>query len=578
LYHSGEISPAETPTGAPVKRAVQSPMYSAEPLSHFVDQYLAYLHESHPTSATFDGVHTHDDLLEDLSRGAVEEQIRDLGAFGRRLDSIGTATLTPTERIERPLVENDIRARIHELEEVRTWERSPQLYAELLSTSLASQALFPYAPVTERARRVLSKLRQAPRLFQAARENIKEPPGLFVKTGLEALRGTLQFVEEELPRALSDLDDLRLLSDLADASSDAADALKRYIAHIETDVAPRARSSFRLGRERFEQKLRLEEGLATDSDRLLEIAMRELRTTQEAFRREARRLKGGDPIEAWRRAKAEHPLEGQLIHAAREQVEELHNFTRRNGLISVPDGDDVVVAASPQFYRWTFASMWTPGPFETKPMRAYYYLTDVDPSWPAARKEEHLRDFNYGALWSISMHEVYPGHFLHYQHLRRVASKPRKSILFASASFMEGWAHYCEQLIVEAGFRRHDPHVRLGQLAEALIRICRFVVGIRLHAGDLSVEQGMRFFRDEAFMEDGSARREAERGAFDPGYVVYFAGKLMLLKLREDFKACDPGNFSLRAFHDRLLGNGHMAFPLHRRLMLGEEDRGALIE
>ena len=143
---------------------------------------------------------------------------------------------------------------------------------------------------------------------------------------------------------------------------------------------------------------------------------------------------------------------------------------------------------------------------------------------------------------------------------------------------MEGWAHYCEQLIVEAGFRRRDPNVRLGQLAEALIRICRFVVGIRLHAGDLSVEQGMRFFRDEAFMEDGSARREAERGAFDPGYVVYFAGKLMLLKLREDFKARDPGNFSLRAFHDRLLGNGHMAFPLHRRLMLGEEDRGALIE
>lgn len=553
-------------------------MYSAEPLSHFVDEYLAYLHETHPTSATFDGVHAYDDLLEDLSRSALDEQVRDLGGFGRRLAAIDPGGLTAIERIERPLIEDDIRARLFELEELRTWERSPQIYAELLSTSLASQALFPYAPITERARRVLSKLRQTPRLLAAARDNIKDPPGLFVKVGLETLRGTLRFVEDDLPRALSDLDDLRLLSDLADATTDASDALKGYIAHLETEVAPRARGSFRLGRERFEAKLRLEEGLATGSDRLLDIAMRELRATQETFRREASRLDGGDPLDAWRRVKTEHPPEGQLVTAARDQVEELLDFIRRHGLVSVPEGEAVVVAASPRFYRWTFASMWTPGPFETKPMRAYYYVTDVDPAWTAERKEEHLRDFSYGALWSISIHEVYPGHFLHYQHLRQVPSKPRKSILFASASFVEGWAHYCEQMIVDAGFRRHDPTVRLGQLAEALIRLCRLVVGIRLHAGDLSVEQGMRFFRDEAFMEESSARREAERGAFDPSYVLYSIGKLMLLKLREDCKAVTDGKFSLRTFHDRLLANGHMSFPLHRRLMLGEDDRGPLLE
>ena len=553
-------------------------MHSAEPLSHFVDEYLAYLHETHPTSATFDGVHAHDDLLEDLSRNALDEQGRDLGAFGRRLAAIDQAGLTAMERIERPLVEDDIRARLFELEELRTWERSPQVYAELLSTSLASQALFPYAPMTERARRVLSKLRQVPRLLDAARDNIKDPPGLFVKVGLETFRGTLRFIEDDLPRALSDLDDLRLLSDLADATTDASDALKRYLVYLETDVAPRARGSFRLGRERFEAKLRIGEGLTTGSDRLLDIAMRELRATQESFRREASRINGGDPHEAWKRVNTEHPQEGQLVSAARDQVDELLDFIRRNNLVSVPEGEPVVVAASPRFYRWTFASMWTPGPFETKPMRAYYYVTDVEPAWTAERKEEHLRDFNYGALWSISIHEVYPGHFLHYQHLRQVPSKPRKSILFASASFVEGWAHYCEQMIVDAGFRRHDPTVRLGQLAEALIRLCRLVVGIRLHAEDLSVEQGMRFFRDEAFMEESSARREAERGAFDPSYVLYSIGKLALLKLREDCKAVTDGKFSLKTFHDRLLANGHISFPLHRRLMLGENDRGPLLE
>jgi len=235
------------------------------------------------------------------------------------------------------------------------------------------------------------------------------------------------------------------------------------------------------------------------------------------------------------------------------------------------------VAPTPDFYRWTFASMWTPGPFEGKPAQAYYYLTDVDPAWSAERQEEHLRDFNYPTLWAISIHEVFPGHFLHYQHLRKVESKARKSILFSPASFVEGWAHYCEQMMIEQGFRRDDDNVRLGQLAEALIRLCRFVVGIRLHCEDCSVEQGVRFFREEAFLEEPSARREAERGTFDPSYILYTAGKLMVLKLREDYKARQEGRFSLRAFHDQLLANGTVPMWLHRALMLGEQN-GEMIE
>src|SRR6185436_13214660 len=140
------------------------------------------------------------------------------------------------------------------------------------------------------------------------------------------------------------------------------------------------------------------------------------------------------------------------------------------------DGEPLIVAPTPEFYRWTFASMWTPGPFEAKPSRAYYYLTDADRSWPAERQEEHLRYFNYPILWHISIHEAYPGHFLHFQHLRQVESKVRKSVFFASASLVEGWAHYCEQMMVEAGFRRNEPEIKLGQLAEALVRLARFIV------------------------------------------------------------------------------------------------------
>jgi uncharacterized protein (DUF885 family) len=545
-------------------------MYPSEPFPHFVDDYLAYLHEALPSYAGLDGIHAHDDLLEDLSRQGIDAHVRALSGFGRRLHQIDPSVLSKVERVDHPIVAAGIEARMYELEVVRSWERNPQIYAEIIGSSLAGQALFAYAPEAERARRVVSKLRQVPRFVQAARDNIKECPGIFVKVGLESWRGTLRFIESDLPRAFASLDDLHILGDLADTSTEAASAIKSYLDYLENDLAPRAKASFRLGRERFERKLKLEDGVDIGSDRLLAIAMRELAAVQEEFRKVAGRLNGGDPVEAWRKAKEQHPAPGQLISVAEAQVSELEEFLRAQGLVSLPDAEPVVVAPSPDFYRWAFASMWTPGPFESKPSRAYYYLTDVDRNWPPDRQKDHLRDFNIPTLWNISIHEVYPGHFLHFRHLRQVESKVRKSTLFAPASFVEGWAHYCEHMMVEAGFRRGDVAIRLGQLAEALVRLARFVVAIRLHCEDLSVEQGMRVFRDEAFLEEATARREAERGTFDPTYLVYSLGKLMMLKLRRDYKEQQGGKYSLRSFHDAVLSQGSAPFWALRRLLLDE--------
>ena len=550
-------------------------MIASEPFPHFVDDLLGYLHETHPTYATLDGVHAHDDLLEDLSRHAIDSEAHALAGYLRRLDEIAQDGLTPVERVEHRMLTSNLQGRMFDLEVVRPWERNPQFYSDLIASSLAGQTLFSHAPVAERARRVLSKLRQTPRLIQAARDNIKEPPGIFIKVGIETMKGALKFIDDELPRAFADLDDMHLLGDLADAQTEASHAVGGFVQELEA-MGPKARASFRLGRDRFEQKLRLEEGVALPVDRLLAIAMRELRATQEAFRSLAGRVNGGDPLEAWAKTRSQHPAPGQLVTVGREQLDELIAFLERQSIVTIPRGEEITVAPTPDFYRWSFASMWTPGPFEAKPSRAYYYLTDVDPSWTADRQEEHLRDYNYPALWSISIHEVFPGHFLHYQHLRRVESKARKSIMFSPASFVEGWAHYCEQMMIEAGFGRRDYGIQLGQLAEALIRLARFVVCIRLHAEDLSVEQGVRFFREEAFMEEASARREAERGTFDPTYLVYSIGKLMLLKLRQDVKQKQGKSFSLRAFHDALLSNGTAPFWLHRQLMLGADTGDAL--
>jgi uncharacterized protein (DUF885 family) len=570
LYH-WRIVPAGVVRPNSKTKTRQGSMPVSEPLPHFVDDLLGYLHEARPTYATLDGVHTHDDLLEDVSRQGIDNEVRALSGYLRRLEEIDRSSLHGVESLEQRMLASYLRGRMLELEDVRTWEKNPQVYADLLATSLASQTLFTHAPATERARRVVSKLRQTPRLIQAARDNIKEPPGIFVKVGIESMRGALKFIDDDLPRAFSSIDDLHILSDLADAQAEASQAVGAYIQHLETEVAPKARGTFRLGRERFEQKVRLEEGIPLPVDRLLAIALRELATTQEAFRSLAGKNNGGDPIEAWSKAKGSHPAPGALIGAGREQLEELKTFIERQSIVTVPNGEPIAVAPTPEFYRWTFASMWTPGPFEAKPSRALYYLTDADPSWPLERKQEHLRDYNFPTLWSISIHEVYPGHFLHYQHLRKVTSKARKSILFAPASFVEGWAHYCEQMMIEQGFGRADDGIKLGQLAEALIRLVRFIVGIKLHTEDLSVEQGVRWFREEAYLEESSARREAERGTFDPTYLVYSAGKMMLLKLRQDYKQRQGKAFSLKTFHDTLLGNGTAPFWLHRQLMLGDE-------
>jgi uncharacterized protein (DUF885 family) len=547
-------------------------MHAAEPLPHFVDDFLQFLYEVHPTGATMDGVHTHDDLIEDYRRTAIDTHVSALAGFARRLDAIPTDQLALREQIEHQIVSSNIRARQFELEATRSWERNPHIYADTLASSLAAQAIFTYAPETDRARRVLSKLRQVPRLVQAARENIKEPPAMFVKIGIDTWRGTMAFIDSDLPRAFLNVDDIHLLGDLDDACKEATQTIGAYVEELTNDVLPKAKGTFRLGRDRFEQKLRLEEGITLPVDKLLAIATRELAATQEEFRTLAGRLNGSDPIEAWRKAKHKHPQPGTLISTAREQLDELHTFLSRNSIMTMPESGGVQVAPTPDFFRWSSASMWTPGPFESRPSRAMYYLTDADPKWDSDRKAEHLLDFNLPTLWAISIHEVYPGHFLHYQFLRKVDSKVRRSTMFAPASYMEGWAHYCEQMMFEAGFGRGDHSLKLGQLAEALVRLARFIVGIRLHTEDWSVEQGVRFFKDEAFLEESNARREAERGTFDPTYLVYAAGKMMLLKLRQDWYDEQGGKPSLRAFHDTLLSHGSAPFWALRKFMLSSHN------
>jgi len=267
-----------------------------------------------------------------------------------------------------------------------------------------------------------------------------------------------------------------------------------------------------------------------------------------------------------RHVESVHATADRLIPATRDMLEEIREFLIEQGVISIPSEVRALVDETPRHMRWAFAMMDTPGPYETTATEAYYYVTPVEPDWSAEEAETWLRTLNHFALTDISIHETYPGHYVHFLHYANAPTEVSRRT--DSYAFTEGWAHYAEQMMWEEGFCGGDPRFRLAQLTEALVRNCRFVCAIRMHAHGMSVDEATRFFVENAFYDELPARKEAERGTFDPGYFSYTLGKLQILQLREDCKAAWGSDFTLKGFHDRLLSRGAPPVELMRRVLL----------
>ena len=239
-------------------------------------------------------------------------------------------------------------------------------------------------------------------------------------------------------------------------------------------------------------------------------------------------------------------------------------------LITIPSEDRCQVVETPAYMRYAFAAMDSAGALETRATESFYYVTPVEPDWTAQQQEEWLSNFNYDTLRMVSVHEVYPGHFVHFLHNRYGRSLPLVNRVATSYAFTEGWAHYTEQMMVESEYGAGQHALHLTQLLEALVRNCRFLCSIWMHTQGMSVDDATRFFMDKAYMGELPARREAMRGTFDPGYLSYTLGKLMILKLREDFQREQGSAFTLKGFHDRLLSYGAPPVSLLRQVMLRE--------
>ncbi len=544
----------------------------SERLSRFSDEYLAALFDTYPPLASSLGLHDYDGLVPDFREGARNRRIAALRAFKTRLADIPPGALDAEDSHDYTLLSLSVDEELFELETLREFDRNPMAYSGALDVS--GYVKRNYAPLERRVEALTGHLRHFPDVLVAAREILQpQIPLPFLETSLEVFMGTIQFLEHDLPAAVRPVGAGALWSRFERANTDALAALRAFTQYLDKDLRPRATDDFAIGEDRFRTMLRLGEMVDLPLNRLLEIGRDDMARNQRRLRGVAARLAPGVPIqEVVRRQSRDHPSADRLIPEAAQVLDELREFILARGLVTVPSDVRCRVEETPPFARWAFAMMDTAGPFEVA-TESYYYVTPPEPDWTPEQKEEWLAKFDYGTLRDVGIHEVYPGHYVHFLHIKHVPRRLRQ--VLTSYSFVEGWAHYCEEMMLEAGYRRDDPQLQIAQLSEALLRNVRFLVSIQMHTRAMSVEEATRLFVDEAFMEPLGARKEAARGTFDPGYLNYTLGKLLILKLRDDLQRIQGGRFTLRAFHDSVLALGAPPVPLARRHLTGQES-GAL--
>jgi uncharacterized protein (DUF885 family) len=545
----------------------------APDFSGFVDRYLDDFARRHPSIAAGNGLHQHDDLLDDFSATAVAAEIGALKRDAQSLAAFDTTTLTPDERVDRLILAGIIDGWLLEQETLQNWRRNPMLYAAALSDGVHNLMAMESDPAPVRIRRIISKLAHLPAFLGAARENIANPPRLFAERGAAMMRGAVDLLGHDLDLAFASDTNVALRDSLRRAADTAIPLITAYVTWLEQEVIPRATGEVAIGGENLARRYLAEDMIDTPLDTMLAIGERELAAAQEEFRAAAAKLAPGrDALAVWREVRRHHPRPGGVVAATREIVDSLAAFVESKGIAALPPGERVIVEPALPF-DLGFASMHASPPLERTPVRSVYYITEPPLDMPKAEADAWLERYNYASLENTSAHESIPGHWLHSVYMRKTPGKVRRIWIGLNpfpqpSSGQDGWAHYAEQMVLDEGFAGGDPRYRLAQLSDAMTRICRLLSGIRVHTKQWSLEEAQRCFEERAYVATPAARREAERATYDPTYGGYFLGKRGLLKLRADYAAKMGDGFNLRAFHEQVMSNGIAPIRAHRMLML----------
>jgi len=471
------------------------------------------------------------------------------------------------------------------MQDMSIFERNPMVYARAADLNIYVQRNF--APLEDRVRSLAAIESQLPNILIAARTNLNDVlPKPYVQLAIQIARGASDFLKKSLPAAITGFKDEQIRVAFQDANRRAANALSDYAGWLEREKLPKASLDFALGEEKFRRGLAQTELVDLPPQKILEIGMQQLKAEQEAFAEAAKKIDPNKPpIEVFKQIQSEHPTPENLIPDVAKDLDKIRKYVSSHHLVTIPSDVRAKVKETPQYRRAvSFASMDTPGPFEKRATEAYYYVTPTESDWPDKQKEEWLTAFNYYASDIVSIHEVYPGHYVQFLRLNSSpASKVEK--IFGSYAFIEGWAHYCEKMMIDEGYGsptdatpsedevKRAAKYRMAQADEALLRLCRLCASIKMHTQNMSVDEATKFFQDNCYYEEKPARQEAMRGTFDPGYLNYTLGKLQILKLRDDYKAQQGDEFSLQKFHNELLNHGMPPVRLLRELMLKDKSK-----
>jgi uncharacterized protein DUF885 len=504
---------------------------------------------ANPHSARYAGAHEYDGILGDAGEAAVRRRLSDLDSLLVALDGVGRDGALGDEAAADlatcRLLARSERFRLGDLRDPWTDPRFP-----LAAADVSTYVQRPYAPVAERSEKLCAHLEQLPDHLDAGARMLDDEISMGPRQiALDEVRGHASFYRDDVRDELGALDDPALRARLDAAIETAATACERFAARVEE---LHGRDDFVLGAERLCAMLEAQEGVRETAPALRLKADAELARLT-AWAGEVAGELGGDVPGAFEQMESQHPAADALISTASEMLSRLRQFWIDSGVVSIDADARCVVRPSPAFMSWVTAAQDSPGPLGPPGLPHFYYVTPVQPGWTDEQIEQWLRHLNFASLENISVHEVYPGHFVHAVCGERQRSVVRRAFWFSG--FGEGWAHYAEQLAVERGLAEGKPLLELAVVQDALLRICRFRATVGMHAEGMSLEEATQLFVDHAHLPRLPAEREALRATYDPMYLVYSYGKLEILRWREQLSA-SPG-FDLRRFHDRLLGSGY---------------------
>jgi uncharacterized protein (DUF885 family) len=554
-----------------ISAGAQSASASGARWDAFVEQFLKDYFAANPDAAVAAGKHEFDGQLPDWSDAGLRREVARLKAEREKVSDFPDEELDDHRRFERDYLLAQIDEKLFWLDVADHPRTSPTFYSNSLDPDVYVRR--EYAPLETRIKAYTQYARNVPRALEQIQANLKTPmPKTLVQIGRRTIGGLAGFYARDVAATFAPVKDEKLQKEFQEANAAAIQDVKKFDAWLAT-LEPTATDDYPLGAEKFSLMLKMTEGVDIPLGRLDEIGKRDLQRNLDALAQECKKLAPDKSVEECMAMVAARKAEGDgPVDAASRQLAGLREFVEKNDLVSIPGTEQARVSQAPAYRAWNFAYIDIPGPYE-KGLPSTYYISPPDPTWTKEAQDAYTP--GRANLLYTSAHEVYPGHFLQYLHAHRAPSKIGQ--LFVGYGFSEGWAHYAEEMMHDAGLSAGDPEMHIGQLHDALLRNVRFVAAIGLHTQGMTVDEAKKLFREKSFTDEGNALQQAARGTFDPAYLNYTLGKLMIRKLRDDWTATRGGRAAWKEFHDQFLRYGGPPIPLIRKMMMGPDDKGSLL-